>query len=86
METKVAREQRVREDLDFGVELAHTAVVETTAGLNLVFSVNKFALELKVVLAGLQLRVRLSDSKDALEGRLHVVLGSSRIDGTLSVQ
>lgn len=33
-----------REDLNFGVEVAHVAVIEAAGGLNFIFSVANFAL------------------------------------------
>ena len=63
-EAEAAHEQRVREDLDLGVELAHAAVVEAARGLDLVFGVDQLGLQLQEVLVGLQLRVRLGDRED----------------------
>ncbi len=79
LEAQATHEQRVREDLDLRVQLAHAAVVEPARGLDLVLGVDQLALQLQVVLAGLELRVRLGDREDALQRRLHVVLGDGRL-------
>src|SRR5690606_37046565 len=76
-EAEATNEQGVREDLDLRVQLAHATVVEPARRLDLVLGVDQFTLQLQVVLARLELRVRLGHGEDTLQGLLHVVLGDS---------
>src|SRR3546814_3132758 len=76
-EAEVAREEVVREHLDLGVQLAHTTVVEAARGLDLVLGVDDRLLKLEEVLARLQLRIRLRNGEDRLQGLLHVALGDT---------
>ena len=50
------------------LKFTDTAVVEATRRLDLVFGVDQLGLQLEEVLAGLQLRVRLGDREDRLQG------------------
>src|SRR6185312_4719556 len=78
-EAQATGEQVVGEHLDLGVELPHSAVIEAARRLDLVLGVDQVGLEPEEVLARLQLRVRLGDGEDALQSRLHVVLGDGRL-------
>src|SRR5690606_37080937 len=80
-ESEPAHEERVREDLDLGVELAYAAVVEATRRLDLVFGVDELALQLQEVLVRLQLRVGLGHREDRLHRRLELVLGHRGFGG-----
>ncbi len=86
VEAKLLRENVVGENLDPGIELAHSTVVEATGSLHFVFRVDKLTLELQEVLAGLQLRIRFGYGKDAFQRFLHHVLGFTRFGGALGAQ
>ena len=57
IEAEHAGNQVCWKDLKFGVEVAHVAVVKAAGGLNFVFGVGKFVLQLEEILAGFEIGI-----------------------------
>lgn len=66
-EIEQTRDDIAREHIDLVVERQHIAIIEAAGGLDLVFRVGEFALQLKEILVGLEIRVGLRDCEQAFQ-------------------
>lgn len=74
-ERKHSSDQIGRKHLNLGVEIADIAVIEAAGGLDFIFSIRQFILQLSEVLAGFEFRIIFGNRKQRLERARKLVFG-----------